>query len=158
MSNDTKTPAQAAAPTAAQTARTRAVVDGFLSRIADPQATPESIAALYGDTVDWMCAENPVVPWLRPRTSREGIAAHWRELGEHTVPGAGGISVDAVVVEGAEAVLTGRVWGTVRATGKEFRSPFAVRFTVENDRIVRHHVYEDGVAVAAACTPDDPAA
>ncbi|KWT58881.1 ketosteroid isomerase [Streptomyces albus subsp. albus] len=141
------------APTENESAATSAVVDAYLATVADPEATPERIAAHYAEQVDWMCADNPVVPWLRPRATRDDVAAHWRELREHTVPGAGGASIDALVISGPEAVLTGHLWGTVRATGKAFRSPFALRFTVRDGVIVRHHVYEDSLGIAAACTP-----
>ncbi|GCD43874.1 nuclear transport factor 2 family protein [Streptomyces paromomycinus] len=149
------TVATAEAPDAAEAPDTAAVVDAYLATVADPAATPERIAAHYGERVDWMCADNPAVPWLRPRATRDDVAAHWRELREHTVAGAGGASVDALVISGPEAVLTGQLWGTVRATGKPFRSPFALRFTVEGGEIVRHHVYEDSLAIAAACAPGE---
>ena len=32
--------------------------------------------------------------------------------------------------------------GTVRATGKSFEGPFALRLTVEKGRITRHHLYQ----------------
>ncbi|MEV5594175.1 nuclear transport factor 2 family protein [Streptomyces sp. NPDC052496] len=140
---------------ATQATEATEVVDAYLATVADPEATPERIAAHYAERVDWMCADNPVVPWLRPRATRADVAAHWRELREHTVAGAGGASVDAVVASGPEVVLTGYLWGTVRATGKSFRSPFALRFTVAGGEIVRHHVYEDSLAIAAACTPGE---
>lgn len=68
--------------------------------------------------------------------------------------GEGWATVGAIVVDGAEAVVTGELGGRVAATGKTFRSPFALRLTVEDGLITRHHVYEDSLAVAAACTPD----
>lgn len=58
------------------------------------------------------------------------------------MPEAAENTVDSVVVEGAEAMLTGHLAGVVRATGKSFRSPFAMRLTVE-----------DSLAIAEACTP-----
>ncbi|TGA92581.1 nuclear transport factor 2 family protein, partial [Streptomyces palmae] len=93
-------------------------------------------------------------PWIRPRSTREDVAGHWRELDAHTFPELAEATLDAFVVDGKEAVLTGHLSGTVRTTGKTFHSPFALRMTVEDGLIVRHHVYEDGLAIAAACTPD----
>jgi ketosteroid isomerase-like protein len=54
---------------------------------------------------------------------------------------------------GTDAVLLGHVSGTVRATGKSFEGPFALRLTVENGRITRHHLYENSLSIAEACTP-----
>ncbi|WKX71841.1 nuclear transport factor 2 family protein [Streptomyces sp. XD-27] len=132
-------------------AATRATVEEYLSRVAGRD--PELIAAMYAERVDWMVAANPAVPWIRPRSTRADVAGHWADLDAHTVPEAAEVTLEAFLVDGPEAVLTGHVAGTVRATGKTFRSPFALRLTVEDGLIVRHHVYEDSLAVAAACTP-----
>ncbi|MCC9739739.1 nuclear transport factor 2 family protein [Streptomyces sp. MNU89] len=133
-------------------AATRQSVREFLRRVTE--GDPDRIAALYADEVDWMVAENPAVPWIKPRPTRADVAGHWADLAAHTVSGEGWATVGAIVVDGAEAVVTGELGGTVAATGKTFRSPFALRLTVENGLITRHHVYEDSLAVAAACTPD----
>lgn len=59
-----------------------------------------------------------------------------------------------IVVDGTEAMPAGRLGGTVRATGKSFRSPFAMRLTVEEGLITRYRVYEDSLAIAAACASE----
>lgn len=152
------TTAPAPEESAAAGAQTRAVIEEYLRRVADPAAGPEEIAAVYAEQVDWQIAPNPAVPWIRPRATRADVVGHWVELAAHTVADEGGAQIDALVIEGAEAVLTGHLHGTVRATGKQFRSPFALRLTVQDGEIVRHHIYEDSLAIAAACTPDGPAA
>ncbi|WP_240136852.1 nuclear transport factor 2 family protein [Streptomyces sp. MUM 178J] len=136
------------------TAHTRATVQEFLARTA--AASPDDIAALFADEVDWEIADNPSVPWIRPRSTRADVAAHFRELAEGQQPDPGATAVDVIVVEGSEAMLSGRLAGTVRATGKYFTSPFAMRLTVEDGLITRYRVYEDSLAIAAACTPDGP--
>ncbi|MFG2650859.1 nuclear transport factor 2 family protein [Streptomyces sp. NPDC048436] len=131
---------------------TRAVVQNFLTaRLA---GDTDRLTTLFADKVDWLLAENPVVPWIRPRSTAAECAAQAAELAAHTVPEDAGATLDAFLVDGHDAVLTGRVAGTVRATGKSFEGPFALRLTVEDGRITRHHLYEDGVSIAAACTPD----
>ncbi len=134
--------------------RTRAVVAEYLRRVADPEQGPEEIGAMYAEEVDWQIARNTAVPWIRPRSTRADVVGHWVELAEHTVPEAGGATIDAFLVDGADAVLTGHLHGTLRATGKSFHSPFALRLTVAGGEIVRHHIYEDSLGIAAACTPD----
>ncbi|MGP3973224.1 nuclear transport factor 2 family protein [Streptomyces sp. 8N114] len=142
-----------AAPASASAA-TRAVVEEFLGRVEKGDA--ERIAELFAEEVDWMIAANPTVPWIRPRSTRADVAAHFRELAAGVEPMAGsGRAVEALVVEGNEAMLTGNIAGRVRATGKELTSPFAMRLTVENGEVTRYHLYEDSLAVAAACAPED---
>jgi ketosteroid isomerase-like protein len=135
---------------------TRAIVRAFLAaRLA---GDTERLVALFADEVDWRLAENPAAPWIRPRSTAAECAAQFTELMEHTVPEEARVSVDAFLVDGADAVLTGHVRGTVRATGKTFEGPFALRLTVEDGRITRHHLYENSLSIAEACSPTHPEA
>ncbi|MCX5144880.1 MULTISPECIES: nuclear transport factor 2 family protein [unclassified Streptomyces] len=130
---------------------TRAVVQEFLAARLDGDT--DRIAALFADEVDWLLAENPVVPWIRPRRTAAECAAQAAELARHTVPEDARASVGTFLVDGADAVLTGHLSGTVRATGKAFAGPFALHLTVEDGRITRHHLYENSLSIAEACTP-----
>lgn len=130
---------------------TRAVVQAFLAaRLA---GDTEQLVALFADEVDWLLAENPVVPWIRPRSTAAECAAQFTELMEHTVPEDARATVDTFLVDGTDAVLTGHVSGTVRATGKSFEGPFALHLTAEDGRITRHHLYENSLSIAEACAP-----
>ncbi|WP_393053619.1 nuclear transport factor 2 family protein [Streptomyces sp. LN549] len=140
------------APIADSTAEaTRAVVQEFLAaRLA---GDTERIVAFFADEVDWLLAENPVVPWIRPRSTAAECAAQSAELAAHTVPEDARASVDTFLVDGADAVLMGHLSGTVRSTGKSFEGPFALHLTVEDGRVTRHHLYENSLSIAGACTP-----
>ncbi|MBH5338145.1 nuclear transport factor 2 family protein [Streptomyces pactum] len=130
---------------------TRAVVQEFLAaRLA---GDTERLVTLFADEVDWQLAENPVVPWIRPRSTAAECAAQADELMAHTVPEDSRAQVDTFLVDGHHAVLTGHLAGTVRATGKSFEGPFALHLTVEDGRITRHHLYENSLSIAEACTP-----
>ncbi|MGW7270191.1 nuclear transport factor 2 family protein [Streptomyces sp. NPDC054864] len=130
---------------------TRAAVQAFLGfRLSGDS---EGLTALFADEVDWMLAGNPGVPWIRPRSTAAECAAQSAELAAHTVPEKAGATVETIMVEGTEAVLFGQLWGTVRATGKSFQGPFALRLTVEDGRVTRHHLYENSRSIADACTP-----
>ncbi|MFJ4820885.1 nuclear transport factor 2 family protein [Streptomyces sp. NPDC088801] len=132
-------------------ATTRLTVQKFLGlRLA---GDTEGLAALFADEVDWMLADNPGVPWIRPRSTAAECAAQADELARYTVPEDARASVDAVLVDGTDAVLMGQLSGTVRATGKSFSGPFALRLTVEDGRITRHHLYENSLSIAQACAP-----
>ncbi len=136
-------------PTSA--ASTRAVVEEFLAaRLAGDTGR---LTELFADEVDWVLAENPGVPWIRPRSTATECASQGVELMEYTVPEDARASVDVCLVDGPDAVLTGYLSGTVRATGKSFEGPFALRLTVEGGRITRHHLYENSLSIAEACAP-----
>jgi uncharacterized protein len=138
------------APTASAAAEaTRAVVQEFLAaRLA---GDTERLMGLFADEVDWVLAENPTAPWIRPRSTAAECAAQADELMEHTVPEDAQASVDTFLVDGTDAVLMGHLSGTVRATGKSFEGPFALHLTVENGRITRHRLYENSLSIAEAC-------
>ncbi|GAA2062440.1 nuclear transport factor 2 family protein [Streptomyces albiaxialis] len=146
---DSATAADTATTDAA--AATRATVQKFFElRIA---GDTEGLTALFADEVDWLLAENPVVPWIRPRSTGAECAAQADDMAEYTVPEDARASVDTLLVDGHDAVILGHLSGTVRATGKTFEGPYALRLTVENGRITRHHLYENSLSIAAACTP-----
>ncbi|MFD8685822.1 nuclear transport factor 2 family protein [Streptomyces sp. NPDC059651] len=130
---------------------TRAVVQAFLAaRLAGDTAR---LTALFADEVDWLLAENPAVPWIRPRSTAAECAAQAAELAAYTVAEDARASVETFLVDGTEAVLMGHLSGTVRATGKPFSGPFALHLTVEGGRVTRHHLYENSLSIAEACTP-----
>ncbi|MFF4321180.1 nuclear transport factor 2 family protein [Streptomyces sp. NPDC001568] len=140
-----------ATTTSSVAAVTRAVVQEFLAaRVA---GDTERLTGLFAREVDWLLAENPAVPWIRPRSTAAECAAQLTELMEHTVPDKARASVDTFLVDGSEAVLMGHLSGVVRATGKSFEGPFALHLTVEGGRITRHHLYENSMSIAEACTP-----
>ncbi|HZF91599.1 nuclear transport factor 2 family protein [Streptomyces sp.] len=149
--NSTAAEAMSSAPERAVADATRAVVGEFLAaRLAGDTAR---LAELFADEVDWQLAENPGVPWIRPRSTAAECAAQSDELMAHTVPEDARACVETFLVDGTDAVLMGHVSGTVRATGKSFEGPFALRLTVENGRITRHHLYENSLSIAEACAP-----
>ncbi|MEV0123456.1 nuclear transport factor 2 family protein [Streptomyces sp. NPDC050703] len=130
---------------------TRAVVQAFIeARLAGDTAR---MAELFADEVDWLLADNPGVPWIRPRSTGAECAAQSAELAAHTVAEDARATLDTFLVDGADTVLFGHLAGTVRATGKSFAGPFALRLTVEEGRITRHHLYENSLSIAEACKP-----
>jgi len=143
-------PQPAPGAAAAIAAQTRAVVEQFLAaRMAGDTAR---LASLFAPEVDWHIAPNPAAPWIRPRHTAAECAAQVTDLLAHTVAEDARVTLDAFLVDGIDAVLTGHLAGTVRATGRSFGGPFALRLSVEGGRITRHHLYEDGLSIAQACT------
>ncbi|MGH8921812.1 MAG: nuclear transport factor 2 family protein [Actinomycetes bacterium] len=138
---------------------TRAAVEEFLRR--SRQGDPDHVAQLYAPKVEWRVGwpveTHPAVPWIRPRTTRADVADHYRTFAEHCDPAEGRVSLDDVLVDGSEAVLFGTSSQQVVSTGKRFVMAFALRLTVEDGLIVRHHMYEDSLAVGEAFNADDSA-
>ncbi|MEU7044271.1 nuclear transport factor 2 family protein [Streptomyces varsoviensis] len=130
------------------------MVENLLRRIGE--GDPERIAELYAERGDWKLdwpeAEHgrAATPWIRHRTTRADAVAHYRELAEHHVAGRAATEIERILVDGDDAVVLGEIRQTARSTGRAYRARFALHLTVEHGLIVRHHVYEDSLAVAQA--------
>ncbi|WP_219418976.1 nuclear transport factor 2 family protein [Pseudonocardia nigra] len=132
---------------------TRETIDELLRRVA--AGDPDRIAELYAEQVAWMLDwpdgdYADTVPWIRHRSTRAGVAEHYRLIAEHHVPEESTATVSAVLVDGADAVVTGEFRNTAKPTGRSYVAAFALHVTVEDGLITRHHVYEDSLAVARA--------
>ncbi|MEU5880055.1 hypothetical protein [Spirillospora sp. NPDC047279] len=64
------------------------------------------------------------------------------------------MSLDDILIDGTNAVVIGTSSQRVKATGKRFAMTFALRLTVEDGLLTRHHMYEDSLAVAEAFLAD----
>ncbi|MBF8194140.1 nuclear transport factor 2 family protein [Nonomuraea sp. K274] len=121
---------------------TKTVVDAFLQ-----EARPE----LYAERVDWRVSwpvpEHPLVPWIRPRATRAEVADHYTTFAGLCT---GEVSVDRVLIDGQDAVVTGTSTQVVTSSGRRFSMTFALHLTVQDGLITRHHMYEDSLAVAEA--------
>lgn len=96
------------------------------------------------------------VPWIRQRTTRSGIAEHFRLLAEHHVAEQSSAEVTSVLVDGPDAIVIGELHNVARPTGRSYDAAFALHLTVEDGLITRHHVYEDSLTVMQAfedCRP-----
>ncbi|MER5520199.1 nuclear transport factor 2 family protein [Streptomyces sp. NPDC002763] len=136
---------------------THAVVEELLRRIG--AGDPERIAELYAEDADWRLNwpqdehDRPDTPWITHRTGRAGAAAHYRDLAAHHVPERADTRIERVLVDGDDAVVLGEIRGTAKPTGRSYHARFALHLTVRDGLVVRHHVYEDSLAVARAFAP-----
>jgi ketosteroid isomerase-like protein len=133
---------------------TRIVVEELLRRTG--RGDPDLIAELYAPKVDWRVDwpvdHHPDVPWIRPRSTRADVADHFRTFARNCPPSEGRVSINRLLIDGADAVVIGTSDQLVEATGRRFAMRFALHLTVENEMITRHHMYEDSLAVLQACT------
>ncbi|MFC4111015.1 nuclear transport factor 2 family protein [Nonomuraea zeae] len=131
---------------------TREIVQELLRRMG--AGDHDGVAELFADRIDWQlnwpAAGHPAVPWIRQRTGRGDVGEHFRMLSDYHVPELNGTSVTRILVDGDDAVVLGHIVQTVKESGREYRSPFALHLTVENGLITRYHIYEDSLTVAEA--------
>ena len=100
---------------------TRQTVAELLERIA--LGDPEKIAERYAERVDWKLDWPPgdhsrSVPWIQARSTRAGVAEHFRLIGEHHVTGQSSAEIEKVLVDGPDAVVFGQLGGTAKSSGR----------------------------------------
>jgi ketosteroid isomerase-like protein len=109
--------------------------------------------------LDWPDDDySQTVPWIWHRSTRAGVADHFRLIAEHHVPDESSATVGAVLIDGTDAMVLGRFHNTAKPTGHRYVAAFALHLTVEHGLVTRHHVYEDSLAVARAFATDDRSA
>lgn len=120
-----------------------------------------TIAALYADRVDvavnWPASEiGGRVPWIRHRATGADMVQHFAEIAAHNRPHGEGTTVETILVDGSDAVVFGTIRLRLVDGGRPYVARFALRLTVTDGRITRHHVYEDSLSVFRAFDTDSP--
>lgn len=118
---------------------TRSVVEAFFGFRAKNDI--DGLLTLIAEDADFHAFGDPGIPWLGSYTGPSGAAEFFGLLFKGITDT--GTEVDAMLVDGEEAAVFGRVRVNVNAVDKPYESPFALRLTVRDGKIVRHHVFED---------------
>ncbi|RLV81555.1 ketosteroid isomerase [Streptomyces rapamycinicus NRRL 5491] len=111
---------------------------------------PDGIQELFAEEIDWHVPGSDALPWTGRRTRREEVAPYFTTMWPHFAPGRSKVVPERVIVDGGDVVLLAVWTHTVVATGKEFTTSAATHLTVEDNRIVRMHLYEDTLTVEKA--------
>jgi ketosteroid isomerase-like protein len=133
-------------------ATTRAVVENLLGRL--QAADAEGVGQLFADDIDWYVPGHPSLPWTGRRNRREQVAEYLETMWPHFVPGESKIELDKVVVEDGDAVVFSNFQHTVKANGRTFSTPTAIRLVVTGGEITKLELFEDTLAVSNAFFPD----
>lgn len=109
-------------------------------------------ADLFAPTVDFSIP-GPGAPWIPAVDSPAGMLEFFTRLTDQLEGQQ--ITIEKVLTDDAEAVVLGSLASTVRSTGRNIVSRFALRLGVEEGRINRYWLLEDSWAVAQALRPAD---
>lgn len=125
------------------------IINTFLQRLDANDA--DGIAELFADKIDWLVlGDQEIAPWAGPRSRAEQVAPYFRDLWAALEPGKSVVEVDSIVVDGQEAVIFASFDHVAATTGCPFHTDVAMRLTVENDKVIRMHLFEDTATVDAA--------
>ncbi len=132
---------------------TATVVRALLQRTG--AGDPAGIVELYAERVAWELAwpddeYGGVVPWIRHCSSRADVEDHYRTVAAYTVPEKSTAEVTAVLVDGPDAVIVGKLGQTLRETGVRYRVEFVLHLTISDGLISKHHIVEDNLTIRRA--------
>lgn len=127
---------------------TREVVERFLGLLA--AGDPDTVAGVFAKEIDWYVPGSPQLPWTGRRTTRAEVADYLRTLGENIVPEENVDNVEALIVEGDNAVLLAEFSRVAKSTGHPYQMPIAMHFQVADGEITKLYLYEDTFKVAQA--------
>ena len=132
---------------------TQAVVGALLQRVGE--GDPARIAEMYAEQVVWKLGwpEDELggaVPWIRQRSTRADVEDHYRTVGEYHVPGETTADIAAILVDGPDAAVVGKLGQTLRANGVNYQTEFILYVSVSDGLVTRHHIIEDNLAVKRA--------
>ncbi|MFI0355398.1 nuclear transport factor 2 family protein [Actinomadura sp. 9N407] len=137
---------------ATDTQTSRTVAEKFVERLG--RQDPDGIQELFAEEIDWYVPGRAALTWTGRRTRREEVAPYFTTMWPHFAPGRSKVALERVIVNGGDVVLLAAWTHTVVATGKEFTTPAAIHLMVEDNRIVRMHLYEDTLTVDKAFNAD----
>jgi uncharacterized protein len=102
----------------------------------------------FADDIDLNGPDAPELPYRGAYRGRKGAQQYFERI-------AGAIEVTAFepktyVASGDEVMTAGSWSGKARATGKSFKTPWAMHFVVKGGQVTYARVYEDSGVTAAA--------
>ena len=135
----------------AATLSAQEVVQEFFTRFGAGDG--DALLDLFAEDVDWNVPGSPAVPWTGRRSTKAQLAQFFAAAAAE-VERTESFDVERVLAEGDHAVALGAFAHVIRATGKTFRSDFALHIKVADGRIRLYHMFEDGQAAAEAFIPE----
>ncbi|MFD6950158.1 ketosteroid isomerase [Nocardiopsis sp. TSRI0078] len=137
---------------ATDTQTSRTVAEKFVERLG--RQDPDGIQELFAEEIDWHVPGSDALSWAGRRTRREEVAPYFTTMWPHFAHGRSEVLLERVIADGGDVVLLAVWTHTVVATGKEFTTPAAIHLVVEDNQIVRMHLYEDTLTVEKAFNAD----
>ena len=127
---------------------TQQVLNGFFQGTA--QNDVEAIAKYIADDIDFYIAESAYMPWTGKKNGKQEVITALQQLIEAHNTAEDDFEMDHTFIDGTEAAVFGKAGRTVKATGKKFKEPFVMRFTIANGLIVRLLMLEDSHQIEKA--------
>lgn len=135
-----------------ETQETQQTINGFFQGTA--QNDPEATARYMAEDITFYIAESPYMPWTGKKNGKQEVITALKQLiAAHNVA-EDDFEMDHTFIDGKEAAVFGKAGRTVKATGKKFKQPFCMRFTIKNGLITNLLMLEDSHQIEKAFMQD----
>jgi ketosteroid isomerase-like protein len=131
-----------------QSQETKSVLDGFFQGTGNNDT--EAISVFLAEDISFYIAESPYMPWTGKKNGKQQVITALQQLisAHHTAED--DFEMDHVFIDETEAAVFGKAGRTVKATGKKFKEPFVMRFTVKDRLITKLLMLEDSHQIEKA--------
>lgn len=132
--------------------QTQDALNGFFHGTS--QNDVEATAQYLADDIDFYIAESPFMPWTGKKRGKQEVITALRQLTDAHHLAEDDFEMDHTFIDGTEAAVFGKAGRTVKTTGKKFKEPFVMRFTVIGGLITKLLMLEDSHQIEKAFKED----
>lgn len=109
----------------------------------------DNVLSFFADNVDWYIPGNETLaPWLGRRSVKAEVEQFYTMLWQQTTPISGEIFHS--FTQGNVTLTSGRFKVKMLQTGQIYESLFFTEITVENNRITKYRILEEGYGLVVA--------
>jgi uncharacterized protein len=127
---------------------TKNITTEFLERLANGDA--DGLSDLFAEQVDWFVPGSIDLPWTGRRSKGGDVSVYFRSMWPHFIAGRSESVLEKIIIKDYDAVVFARFTHFAKNTGRGFETEAVLHFTIQDERIVRMHLYEDTLAVSQA--------
>jgi uncharacterized protein len=125
---------------------TKNLITAFLERLTAADA--DGMSDLFAEQIDWFVPGSIDLPWTGRRFKSGDVAVYFKTMWPHFVAGKSETVLEKILIKNDDAVVFAKFTHFAKNTGRGYETEVALHFTVQHEKIVRMHLYEDTLAVS----------
>jgi ketosteroid isomerase-like protein len=127
---------------------TKNLITAFLERLTARDA--DGMWDLFAEQIDWFVPGSIDLPWTGRRSKSGDVAVYFKTMWPHFAEGKSETALEKILIKNNDAVVFAKFTHFAKSTGRGFQTEVALHFTIQDEKIVRMHLYEDTLAVSQA--------
>jgi ketosteroid isomerase-like protein len=127
---------------------TKNLIISFQERLTAGDA--DGLSDLFAEQIDWFVPGSVDLPWTGRRSKSGDVSVYFRTMWPYFMAGKSESVLEKIIIEDSDAVIFAKFNHFAKSTGRGFETEVVLHFTVQDEKIVRMHLYEDTLAVSQA--------